>query len=241
MRQTRRDTGTPLRDDVVRAPHGTGEDPPDVIEVVFPAGPAAAGPASHRARRPAEALPWPERPVLYGGLTIIAVGLAALLAWVVWPQAAPGTDAYRPLPAPSYAPLPLPHTVTPVQKRPSTTAGTPRRTPVAPSAPQPTATSGTGASPTSAAGGPPGTAPARPTTPGVPSPTGARTLRPGDSGPDVTQLQQLLFQQGLTYVAETGVYDAATERGVAQVQQDRGLTCDPRGVYGPCTRASLTS
>ncbi|WP_052434364.1 peptidoglycan-binding domain-containing protein [Streptacidiphilus melanogenes] len=65
------------------------------------------------------------------------------------------------------------------------------------------------------------------------------TLRPGDRGPAVVRLQQLLFQQGFTYVAVTGVYDAATTRGVTQLQQDRGITGDPTGVYGPRSRAAL--
>ncbi|MEY9877349.1 hypothetical protein ABH931_006873 [Streptacidiphilus sp. MAP12-33] len=65
------------------------------------------------------------------------------------------------------------------------------------------------------------------------------TLRPGDRGPAVVRLQQLLFQQGFTYVSETGVYDDATTRGVTQLQENRGLTGDPAGVYGPVSRASL--
>ncbi|MEY9846951.1 peptidoglycan-binding protein [Streptacidiphilus sp. MAP5-3] len=74
---------------------------------------------------------------------------------------------------------------------------------------------------------------------GAASPSADGTLRPGDTGPAVTHLQQLLFEQGFTYVSTTGVYDAATTRGVTQLQQDRDLTGDPPGVYGPATRASL--
>lgn len=264
MKDTHEDTGTP-HGDVVRAPHGSGKEPPDVIEVVFPAeGPpgvtrsprAGATPAprptrragrgaqedpagrparpSHRSPSPAGTRTWPERPLLYGGVAIAGVGIAALLAWVVWPQSPAGPDAFRPLPTPSYSPLVLPHTATPAQKRPSTAAGTPGRTTGTPPG-QHTATT----PPTPVAAPPAGTA--RTTTTAAPSATAPRTLRSGDSGPDVTQLQQLLFDQGFTYVSLTGVYDAATERGVAQAQQDRGLTCDPRGVYGPCTRAALTS
>ncbi|MFC5907214.1 peptidoglycan-binding domain-containing protein, partial [Streptacidiphilus monticola] len=72
-----------------------------------------------------------------------------------------------------------------------------------------------------------------------PASTAAATLRAGDSGPDVARLQQLLFQQGFTYVRITGVYDKATVRGVRQFQRDRSLTADPYGVYGPATRAAL--
>ena len=64
-------------------------------------------------------------------------------------------------------------------------------------------------------------------------------LRRGDSGPEVVRLQQLLHGQGFTYVSTTGLYDAATVRGVRQLQRDRGLTGDPAGVYGSVTRSAL--
>ena len=248
--------------EVIRAPHATGDEPPDVIEVVFPTGPAAPPPRdpepgrsaarsrapSHRSRR-WESRERPLLPVLFGGLALVVVGLAVLLAWEVWPRYVAAPDVYRPLPAPSYAPLPLPRTATPVQKRLATPAGTPRRTTSQP----PSDLNGNGATPPPAepSGTPARSAPATPTastsTAASPTATGSptasapRTLRAGDTGPDVRELQQLLFTQGFTYVSVTGVYDAATVRGVTQVQQDRGLTCDPRGVYGPCTRAALTS
>ncbi|MFI1095483.1 peptidoglycan-binding protein [Streptomyces sp. NPDC020917] len=241
--------------EVIRAPHAAGDEPPDVIEVVFPSGPAAPAPdpapgppaargpvPSHRSRRE-ESRERPLLPLLLGGLALVGVALAVLLAWDVWPRYPAAQDVYRPLPAPSYAPLPLPHTATPVQKRAATPAGTPRRTTSQP----PSDLDGTGAAPPPAApsGTPPRTAPATPTAspsgPPAPTATAPRTLRAGDAGSDVRELQQLLFTQGFTYVSVTGVYDAATVRGVTQVQQDRGLTCDPRGVYGPCTRAALTS
>ena len=64
-------------------------------------------------------------------------------------------------------------------------------------------------------------------------------LSRGDTGAAVTALQRLLFDQGFTYVSTTGVYDEATVRGVTQLQQNRGITGDPVGVYGPRTRAAL--
>ncbi|MFD3531061.1 peptidoglycan-binding protein [Streptomyces sp. NPDC058664] len=66
-----------------------------------------------------------------------------------------------------------------------------------------------------------------------------RTLSMGDTGSDVTRLQQLLHAQGFTYVTVNGTYDGATRRGVAQLQRDRDLSGDPEGVYGPVSRASL--
>ncbi|MFG1806862.1 peptidoglycan-binding protein [Streptomyces sp. NPDC049040] len=82
--------------------------------------------------------------------------------------------------------------------------------------------------------------PPRRTPPEVPA-AGPRVLLAGSRGPDVTELQRLLFDQGFIHVSQTGVFDAATVRGVRQLQSDRGLICDPPGVYGICTRAALTS
>ncbi|MEU9414860.1 peptidoglycan-binding protein [Streptomyces sp. NPDC048272] len=65
------------------------------------------------------------------------------------------------------------------------------------------------------------------------------TLRPGDRGPEVRALQERLLGQGFTYVSTTGVYDGQTRRGVAQLQSDRSITGDPKGVYGPATRAAF--
>ncbi|MEU3727768.1 peptidoglycan-binding protein, partial [Streptomyces sp. NPDC031705] len=78
---------------------------------------------------------------------------------------------------------------------------------------------------------------------GKPSPKPAagtsRTLRPGDRGPDVSALQERLYGQGFTYVSVTGVYDGQTKRGVAQLQRDRDIQGDPKGVYGPATQAAF--
>lgn len=231
----------------------TGGEPPDVIDVVFPATEdgrlvvRAHGRDNRRERLH-------ERPLVLGGLAIAVVALAAAVAWQAWPRSSAPDPVDRRVPVPATAqplsgtrpvagalPPGSPHGMrrpaaghgasgTPVADRaptsgPGTAAGD------GSAAPTPSAPSATGAPGTpSAPGDTPGTAPAAP-----------RTLRAGDSGPDVTTLQRLLFGQGFTYVSTTGVYDAATVRGVTQAQRDRGLTCDPSGVYGPCTRAALTS
>ena len=119
----------------------------------------------------------------------------------------------------------------------------------APALPPPVGGSAAGSSPAPSSSGKP--ASTSPRTPDAASaarrtaPTGTPfaegTLRPGDRGPAVLRLQQQLFQQGFTYVSPTGDYDAATTRGVTQLQQNRGLTSDPPGVYGPESRAALTS
>ncbi|MFH7595456.1 peptidoglycan-binding protein [Streptomyces racemochromogenes] len=70
-------------------------------------------------------------------------------------------------------------------------------------------------------------------------PKNSGTLRSGDKGPEVADLQQRLYAQGFTYVRVTGVYDGQTKRGVAQLQRDRDIKGDPSGVYGPATRAAF--
>ncbi|MER5776228.1 peptidoglycan-binding protein [Streptomyces sp. NPDC002039] len=96
----------------------------------------------------------------------------------------------------------------------------------------PSTSPGRGSTPTTAP------SPSRPpaTTPGDGA---SATLRPGDRGPEVRALQERLHGQGFTYVSTTGVYDEQTRRGVVQLQSDRSITGDPRGVYGPATRAAF--
>jgi hypothetical protein len=220
----------------------TGGEPPDVIDVVFPATQdgrlvvRAHGRDNRRERLQ-------ERPLLMGGLALAVVMLAAAVAWQVWPRSSDPDPVDRPGPLPATAlplggPRPVAGALPPGSshgmRRPAAGRG-PSSTPLA--HPAVTARPGTAVS-----GGP--AAPATSGTPGdtpVTSPAAPRTLRAGDSGADVTALQRLLFNQGFTYVSSTGVYDAATVRGVTQAQHDRGLTCDPSGVYGPCTRAALAS
>ncbi|MFF1556506.1 peptidoglycan-binding protein [Streptomyces sp. NPDC058279] len=95
---------------------------------------------------------------------------------------------------------------------------------------------GSAASPSARPSGPP---PGGPSAAAPPPADDARTLRQGDKGPEVRELQQRLYGQGFTYVAVTGVYDGRTRRGVAQLQSDRDIKGDPPGVYGPATRAAF--
>lgn len=80
-----------------------------------------------------------------------------------------------------------------------------------------------------------GTSPA--TTPTQPSPsTTHRTLRRGDTGDDVTQLQKLLINQGYSLTPD-GVFGPKTEAAVRDFQRSVGLTVD--GVVGQNTWQAL--
>lgn len=64
------------------------------------------------------------------------------------------------------------------------------------------------------------------------------TLRRGDKGDEVKEMQHLLADQGLMKdSAAKGTFNAATEKAVAKFQKDRGLKSD--GVAWPQTRALL--
>ncbi|MFE0038292.1 peptidoglycan-binding protein [Streptomyces sp. NPDC059015] len=88
-----------------------------------------------------------------------------------------------------------------------------------PASPSPTPTSGTGPAPSSPA-------------PGV-------TLRRGDDGAEVVELQERLKQVGLYGGRSHGRFDGRLEDAVAAYQSGNGIQDDPEGVYGPATRRAL--
>ncbi|MFF1702532.1 peptidoglycan-binding protein [Streptomyces sp. NPDC058252] len=66
-----------------------------------------------------------------------------------------------------------------------------------------------------------------------------QTLRRGDEGPEVTELQLRLRQLVLYTGDDDGRYDSQVEDAVRRYQWARGITADELGVYGGATRASL--
>jgi len=70
-------------------------------------------------------------------------------------------------------------------------------------------------------------------------PRGQETLRRGDRGPDVAELQLRLRQLSLYTGADNGKYDNHVEDAVRRYQWARGITADELGVYGGATRTSL--
>ncbi|MHB9857242.1 peptidoglycan-binding domain-containing protein [Streptomyces sp. YIM S03343] len=101
---------------------------------------------------------------------------------------------------------------------------------------RPSATARPSAEPTSA--------PAETATPaGGSDPDGVGTLRRGDSGPEVAELQQRLLRIPDVYKggSTSGRYDATLTAAVARFQLWYGIRGDETGVYGNDTRQSLES
>ncbi|MFI1767422.1 peptidoglycan-binding protein [Streptomyces sp. NPDC020800] len=94
-----------------------------------------------------------------------------------------------------------------------------------------------------ATGTPPDTAPSAPATSPSADPDGAGTLRQGDTGPDVADLQQRLLRIPDIYRdgSTDGTYDAVLTAAVARFQLWYGISGDETGVYGNDTRRALES
>lgn len=70
-------------------------------------------------------------------------------------------------------------------------------------------------------------------------PTDTTTLRKGDSGREVAELQWRLKQLNI-YVGEiTADFDSPTETALGTYQLSRGIKTDEQGEYGPATRTAL--
>ncbi|MFC7935513.1 peptidoglycan-binding protein [Streptomyces sp. NPDC057387] len=72
-------------------------------------------------------------------------------------------------------------------------------------------------------------------------PGGGPTLRRGDRGPEVVELQQRLTQKWMYWGDLNGNYNRQVEDAVRQYQWEYGIHTDGVGVYGPDTRRSLES
>nr|WP_240968449.1 peptidoglycan-binding protein [Streptomyces sp. HNM0575] len=72
---------------------------------------------------------------------------------------------------------------------------------------------------------------------------GGETLRAGDSGPEVAELQRRLKQAGALDegAPEDGVYSQQVQQAVAQFQSWNDVRGDESGEYGPDTRRALES
>ncbi|MYQ66048.1 MULTISPECIES: peptidoglycan-binding protein, partial [unclassified Streptomyces] len=84
---------------------------------------------------------------------------------------------------------------------------------------------------------------ATPTASAPVDPDGEGTLREGDSGPEVADLQRRLLKIPNVYEngSTAGTYDATLTEAVARFQLWYGVRGDENGVYGDDTRQSLES
>ncbi|MFF5531390.1 peptidoglycan-binding protein [Streptomyces cinerochromogenes] len=170
-----------------------------------------------------------------------ALAVAAVAGSVLFSYEAPARDraaqevrqsipeATTPAPASPKAPVPP---VTPRPPAPSAPA-----TPASPSSspsPSPTASASGSPSPT-ASPSPSATAAATPGT----TPAMAPVLRRGDTGPEVTELQQRLRRLNLYGDRIDGVFTRPVEDAVRNYQLARGVRGDTLGEYGPATRRAL--
>jgi hypothetical protein len=92
----------------------------------------------------------------------------------------------------------------------------------------------------------PSVTPATTPTPSAPvaaDPDGPGTLREGDNGPQVTDLQKRLLRipDVYTHGTTSGSYDTALTEAVARFQLWYGIRGDETGVYGDDTRKDLES
>ncbi|MGW3107891.1 peptidoglycan-binding domain-containing protein [Streptomyces sp. NPDC001100] len=78
---------------------------------------------------------------------------------------------------------------------------------------------------------------------GTADPDGAGTLREGDSGAEVTELEQRLLRIPNVYEngSTSGRFDATLKEAVARFQLWYGIRGDENGVYGDDTRRDLES
>lgn len=74
-----------------------------------------------------------------------------------------------------------------------------------------------------------------------PPPSAPATLRRGDSGPQVVELQKRLGQALVYSGPADGQYGQGVEDAVRLYQWDRDVEGDAEGVYGPMTRRALES
>ncbi|CAM5367426.1 Peptidoglycan-binding protein OS=Streptomyces tendae OX=1932 GN=GUR47_10740 PE=4 SV=1 [Streptomyces tendae] len=143
------------------------------------------------------------------------------------PSAEPSASSAPPSPTASASPSASPSASASASASPSPSASSASPTPSRP------------AEPTRSTTAPPVDAPQESEDDGDPG--GGPTLRRGDQGPEVVELQQRLAQKWMYWGDSNGNYNRQVEDAVRQYQWERGIHTDGVGVYGPDTRRSLES
>lgn len=98
----------------------------------------------------------------------------------------------------------------------------------------PSSTASTAPPPSASASASPSTAPAAP-----PVQATGGTLRRGDQGPEVAELQRRLQEKWIYLGPDDAHYTDRVERAVREFQRWVSVSTDPPGVYGPETRRAL--
>ncbi|MFI6276677.1 peptidoglycan-binding protein [Streptomyces sp. NPDC050988] len=145
----------------------------------------------------------------------------------------PDATLDEPSPSVSESPSPSPSS-SPTESSSASATPSPTRSTASAAPPRPTATT---RAPSSTAAPTPTTT--QPSTP--PEKVEPVTLRRGDEGPEVTELQQRLQQVALFTGNPDGDYDNKTENAVRNYQLTRGIDNEDTGTYDKETRTRLES
>ncbi|MFF8538596.1 peptidoglycan-binding protein [Streptomyces sp. NPDC015532] len=183
---------------------------------------------------------------------VVTVAAAAGVASGLLSYDPPARDEGQPKDVRASAPDVLSDTASAVPSASASSTGSASASPSASASasPSPSASeSDTSASPSSSASASPTSARPSPTATatgsvdstggGVPNAVAGPTLRRGDSGSEVTELQLRLSQLRMYMRKADGQFDRRLEDAVRWYQWARGIAGDDPGVYGPATRASL--
>ncbi|MGY5005189.1 peptidoglycan-binding domain-containing protein [Streptomyces griseus] len=248
-----------LGDDGPGAGVGTGVDTGTgtVAGASAPAGPGgrrrsagaepvfAPDPVQPRRRRPFGAL-------AVGAAVAAVVGTAAFAGGLfggddsrdeALPEATTSVPDTEDEPAASVAPSP---SASAAPSRTPSASATPSASPSASASPtrsqEPTPTATASASPTASAPATPdggGGASSAPPAEAPPAELAGPSLRPGDRGPEVAELQNRLMEVWLYSGPSDANYNDRVENAVAVYQSYKAIQGDPAGVYGPHTRRAL--
>lgn len=196
-----------------------------------------------------------DRPGRRGPLAALAVGAAALAVVGTAVFASGLFESSDDRPADRELALPdLPLSTPEVSAAAEESASAPAPTPSAGRAsatPSASSSAGTRPSPSASATGVPPDAPdvpspsatapraSRPASAAPPASLAGSTLRPGDRGPAVAELQRRLEEVWLFDGQDDGDYTAKVEHAVSVYQSYKFIQGDPRGTYGPHTRRAL--
>ncbi|MDX3849630.1 peptidoglycan-binding domain-containing protein [Streptomyces sp. AK02-01A] len=202
-----------------------------------PVGPPAVEPLP-AAPPPSPSRRKPFKAVVIGAAAIAVIGTAVIVAGLF-----PGDRQERALPDETLPPLPSSNLVEPDASTPSVTASASHSAPATVSSqpappPAPTASAPRSTAPRAPSAPASAKPPTQPPPQPVQPPAGG-SLSPGDSGPEVVELQNRLEEIWLYRGPSNGEYDQRVEGAVRVYQSYKHIEGDPEGVYGPNTRRAL--